>query len=217
MERKPALKKRPRRLILAKTLPFADYITAIFDHHIDVPGRTIFLDSVHVDADGGDSGTDASMHDVCVKALTILEQQDSKKPIKIVTSNFGGSFDYGIGIHDRIMLSPCPTILHGYGPIMSMGSVIFQAGQKRLLAPNAVMMLHYLNASYEKHDKLGKTAIAEHDRADELVLDLYCSRIEKAGKLVNKNKLNQQIKETLYLTAPQAVSMGLADGIITKA
>ena len=41
-----------------------------------------FLWIAYVDADGGDSGTDASMH-VCVKALTLLEQQDPTKPIKV--------------------------------------------------------------------------------------------------------------------------------------
>ncbi|MBI5799011.1 MAG: hypothetical protein HZB10_03700 [Candidatus Yonathbacteria bacterium] len=65
-------------------------------------------------------------------------------------------------------------------------------------------------------DKLGKTSIAEHERADELVLELYCERIKQTGKSVNKRKLDQQMKGTLYLTAPQAIEMGLADGIITK-
>ncbi len=208
---------KPRPLRLANTLPYEDHISAIFNHHVDIVGRTIFMDSLHVDADGGDSGTDASMHDFCVKALTLLEQQDPTKPIKIVTANFGGSFDYGIGIYDRIKLSPCPTVLHVYGPIMSMGSVIFQAGDKRLLAPNAIMMLHYLQGSYEMHDSLGETSVAEHKRANELMLEIYIKRIKEAGKDIKKAIFVRQIKNTLYLTAKEAVEMGLADGIITKA
>ena len=209
-------KRPPRPVRVARTLPFEDYVTTLFDHHVDILARTIFLDSIHVDSDGGDSGTDSSMHDLCAKALTLLEQQDSKKLIKIVSANFGGIFDYGIGIYDRIKLSPCPTLIQGYGPIMSMGSVIFQAGDRREIAPNAIMMLHYLRGSYDMHDAVGDTSVAEHNRANELVLDLYCERIRSAGKEVDRAKLNQQMKDTLYLTATQAIDMGLADGLITR-
>lgn len=209
---------RSRIVRLANVLPFEDYVGTIFDNHVDILGRTIFLNSVHVDADGNESGTDASMNDLCAKALTLLEQQNLKKAIKIVTANFGGELTYAFGIYDRIKLSPCRVVIHGYGPIMSAGSLIFQAGDVRLLAPNAVMMLHYAESSIESmRDVASSSMIKEHNRINKRLMEVYLERIAKAGKPANERALNQKIKGTLFLTATEAVAIGLADGIITKA
>ncbi len=213
--RAPALKSRPIRV--ARSLPFEDYINAVFDRHVDLLGRTIFLTSVHVDADGSESGTDASMFDYCSKALALLERQDPYGPIKIETANFGGEFYHGLGIYDRIRVSPCHVVMHGYGPIMSTGSLVFQAGDERLLAPNATMMLHYVDGSISSMQNQSRDSeIQEHNRIDKCLEDIYVSRIAQCGKSINMRILRHQIKNTLYLSAQQAVHMGLADGIIAR-
>jgi len=206
----------PRPLRLERTLPFEDHISTVFDHNLDIFNRRIFLDCTNVNGEDWESGVDARMYDFFIKAISLLENESRRKPIKIIISSFGGLYDYGMGIYDRINLSPCPIVLHGYGPIMSMGSIFFQAKGKRLLSRNAVLMLHYTAGSHDKHDKLGKTGIKEHDRHDELMLGIYCERIRGAGKSVDKKLLDQQIKESLYLTADRAIEMGLADGYITE-
>jgi len=211
-------KPKPRPIRLLRSLPLEDQIGTLFNHNLDILGRTIFLDSVHVDTDRGESDTDTSMYDLCVKALTLLEQLDPEKSIKIVTTNFGGILYHAFGIYNRIVLSPCPIIIHGYGPIMSAGSVIFQAGNERLLAPDSVMMLHFAEDSIESmRDQSRQSMLNEHNRVDARLMEIYIERIEQAGKTVNKKKLHEQINRTLYLTAGQAVEMGLADGIIKKA
>ena len=204
-----------RTLRIARTLPFEDYIATILDKHVDREARTIFLTSIHVDSEGSASGTDASMFDYCSKALTLLERLDSRKPIKIETSNFGGDLYHGLGIYDRIKLSPCHIIMHGYGPIMSAGSLIFQAGDKRLLSPNATMMLHYADGIIENmRDQSRESEIQEHRRVDRCLMEIYSSRIKQAGKAISKIALGKEIKNTLYMTAVEAIKKGLADGII---
>lgn len=202
---------------IAKSLPYEDYIATLFERHVDIRSRTIFLNSIHVDTDRAESGTDASMHDLCTKALTLLEQQNPKKPIKISTANFGGLLYHALGIYNRIKLSPCRIVIHGYGPIMSAGSIIFQAGDERLLAPDATMMLHYGEDSIDSMRSQDRDSlIAEHKRVDRRLLEIYLDRIKQSGKRVFRNELNEKIHKTLFLTAEQAVEMGLADGIITK-
>lgn len=212
--------RKPRQsgIRVAKTLPYEDYLTTLFNHHVDVITRTIFLNSTIVDMEGNESGTDASMYDYCSKALSLLEQQNAKKPIKIVTANFGGDLYHAFGIYNRIKLSKCRIVMHGYGPIMSAGSLIFQAGSERLLAPDATMMLHYAEDTIESmRDQSRHSRISEHDRVDKRLREIYIERIAEAGKAVNVKQLHQQIDKTLFLTAQNAVEMGLADGIITTA
>ncbi len=207
---------QPRAIRVTRTLPYEDYINAVFDRHVDVLGRTIFLTSVHVDTEN-ESGTDSSMHDYCAKALALLEQQHPHLPIKIETANMGGSAYHGLGIYDRIRASPCHIVMHGYGPIMSVGSIVFQAGDERLLAPNATMLLHYVDGSISStRDQSRDSEMKEFLRLEKCFEEIYMSRIAKCGKRVNLNTLRRQIKDTLYLTADEAVHMGLADGIITK-
>lgn len=211
-------KRRPPGIRVAKSLPYHDYIGTMFEYHVDVVSRTIFLNSILVDAEGNESGTDASMYDYCAKALSLLEQQSVRKPIKIVTANFGGLLYHAFGIYDRIKLSKCRIVMHGYGPIMSAGSLIFQAGDTRLLAPNATMMLHYGEETIEsmRHQER-HSMIREHDRVDKRLREVYVGRIAEAGKPVDVAQLHEQIDKTLFLTAEDAVEMGLADGIITTA
>ncbi len=209
--------QEPRAIRVARTLPYEDYISAVFDRHVDLLGRTIFLTSVYVDTDGSESGTDASMYDYCAKALALLERLDPRKPITIETANFGGCLYHGLGIYDRIKASPCRIIMHGYGPVMSAGAFIFQAGDERLLAPNATMMIHYTEGSIESmRDQARESQIQEYNRVNKCLEDIYVSRIEQCGIGINIATLRRHLKNTLYLSAQQAVMMGLADSIIAK-
>jgi len=158
------------------------------------------------------------MYDYCAKALSLLEQQSVRKPIKIVTANFGGSLYHAFGIYNRIKLSKCRIVMHGYGPIMSAGSLIFQAGDTRLFAPDATMMLHYGEDTIESmRDQGSHSAINEYYRLNKRLREIYSDRIKAVGKVVDARRLHRQIDKTLFLIAEDAVEMGLADGIITTA
>lgn len=206
---------RPR---IAKTLPHEDYLAILFTQHVDIIGRTIFLQSVYTSQDGEDeSGTDAHMYACCMKAMTLLEQQDSKKPIKIVLSTFGGSVYYALAIYNRLKISPCHIVIYGYGPIMSGGSIIFAAADEGYLAQDATLMIHYVEETIESmRNQERNSRIKEHNRLDTRLLEVYIERIERSGKPADKKALHTEIDKTLYLTAQQAVRRGFADGVITK-
>jgi len=206
---------RPR---IAKTLPHEDYLATLFNQHVDIIGRTIFLQSVYTSEDGDDeSGTDAHMYACLMKGMSLLEQQDPKKPIKIVLSTFGGSVYYALAIYNRLKISPCHIVIHGYGPIMSGGSIIFAAADEGYLAQDASLMIHYVEDTIESmRNQERNSRIKEINRLDARLIEIYVERIERSGKSADKKLLHAETDKTLYLTAQQAVRRGFADGIITK-
>lgn len=205
----PPIERRKRR-----TMSQNDTFKLYTEERVFIPKRQIVLSSMHVDAEGNESGTDVSMFQKLHVALEILEYFDKTGPITIVMNNPGGDWYHGMAIYDRIRNSPCPITIEGYGPIMSMGSVILQAGTKRLLARHAAVLLHYGSASFAGPSK-DLQQYAEHDARNATIMeDIYLDRIKKKLPEYTREQLAELIKHDRYLTAAETIKIGLADGFI---
>jgi ATP-dependent protease ClpP protease subunit len=66
-------------------------------------------------------------------------------------NNPGGEWYHGMAIYDAIKESPCHCTIKVYGQVMSMGAVILQAADARILMPNTRMMIHYGYSGYNGH------------------------------------------------------------------
>lgn len=120
-----------------------------FDHNVDLTSRTMYMGSIH-NAHEHESGVDAYMAEYAIKGIHLLER--NSEPITIVMNNPGGDFFHGLAIYDAIKCSPCHCTIKVYGHAMSMGSLILQAADKRVIMPNARFMIHY---GYDaKHDNV---------------------------------------------------------------
>lgn len=205
----PPIERRKRR-----TMSQSDTFKLYTEERVFIPKRQIILSSIHVDAEGNESDTDVSMFQKLHVALEILEYFDRTGPITIVMNNPGGHWYHGMAIYDRIHNSPCPITIEGYGPIMSMGSVILQAGAKRLLARNAAVLLHYGSSSFTGTAK-DFQQFAEHEERNATTMeDIYLTQINKKNPRYTRAQLAELIKHDRYLTAAETIKIGLADGFI---
>ena len=118
-----------------------DDIDKLHDYDVYIPTRTIYVGSIHV-SDEGESGTDAHMAERLLKNIHILEALN-KDPITIIFNNIGGDVNHGLAIYDGIKNSECHITIKVFGHAMSMGSIILQAADERLMSPNASQMIHY--------------------------------------------------------------------------
>jgi ATP-dependent Clp protease protease subunit len=148
------------------------------------------------------------------KAITALEA-DGDVPINIVLNTIGGDVDCGYAMYDRIRQSPCPIQIIGYGAVMSMGAVVLQAADERVLSPNTTMMLHEgIMSSGDVQPKTfkawGEQAVKEIDR---MALILHSRMVNKLPKLTLK-EVKDKFHDDWILSAPEAVEMGLADRIL---
>jgi ATP-dependent protease ClpP protease subunit len=122
-----------------------------FDLNLDVETRTIYMGSVSQDFEGNESGVDNFMSEFFIKGMHILETKSQDKGITILMNNPGGEWYHGMAIYDAIKESPCHCMIKVYGQVMSMGAVILQAADTRILMPNTCMMIHYGYSGYSGH------------------------------------------------------------------
>jgi len=98
-----------------------------------------------VSDDGEESGTDSHMAERVIKNLQILENvsESGEDPITIVMNNPGGCWFSGMAIYNAIQACKNHVTIICYGQVMSMGSIIFQAADERIMSEDCDMMIHY--------------------------------------------------------------------------
>ena len=205
---------------------------ALFEHAVHIPTRTIFL------GDFGAGVDDFTWIDT-VRAIHHFKYMNPRKQITIKLNTMGGEEGAMWGIYDEMKACRCPIKVIASGSCMSAGTIIIQAGTKRVLRPNCTYMIHDGSDGYGgekksfenwgKHCKhLRKTAYDvyyEHMQYGKLRTEAleYVSSIKPKSKtkkekeFLIKKYIYDQIetlcsKDTIF-TAEQAVEYGLADCI----
>lgn len=81
------------------------------------------------------------MQSLVIRALLKM-QEISNDPIEIYFSSDGGSLSSGLAIYDAIRACPCHIAMFGNGTIASAGTIIFLAGDTRVVSQNTRFMIH---------------------------------------------------------------------------
>jgi len=194
------------------TSELSDY----FDYGIDVTNRIIYMGSVSYTFDDSETGVDHLMAEKVIKSLSILDMQapEGDKPITIIMNNPGGDVYHGMAIYDAIKSCKNQVIIIVYGYAMSMGSIILQAADKRVLAPNASLMVHDGVDGGIDHTQNVLRRAKEIKRIINMIDEIFYSQmIKKNPKLKRKEVRSMQMFDT-YFSAKEAVDMGLADEIL---
>jgi len=148
-----------------------------FDHSVDEASRTIYLGSIG-STDDEESGVDHLMAERLIKGMSFLENR-SNKPIRILMNNPGGNWYHGMAIYDAIRLSSCHCTIVVYGYAMSMGSVILQAADVRVMMPNSRVMIHYGSDGAYGHSKIFEKLAQETRRINLEMENIYLDSIMK--------------------------------------
>ncbi len=182
----------------------------IFERSLDLSGRTIYLGTMHYSADGCDLGVDALMAEYLIKGIYMLNKS-GKDPIRIITNNPGGSTMSGMAIYDAIRASISPIDIEVYGQASSMGAVILQAGRRRLLHPNTVVMIHdgYIQDT-DRMPTRSNEAWSEWSKKDrQRMYGIFSERSGRPAKFWS----DKCAHDTIWY-ADKAVKFGLADEVI---
>lgn len=189
-------------------------LESLHEYSICVDNREIYL--------LGEDEVDPSTAAKFIKNLNHLNHI-SDEPITIYSFSRGGEMTYGLGIFDAIRLSDSPTIHISCGEVASMGTIIAQAANVRLIYPSTCFLIH--EGSISLGDTEAKTAISSVQS-----LKLYVSRLYdiyfsscKSGPFFKGRsekfvrgylKKNLQRKSDWYLLSEEIIKYGLADGIL---
>jgi ATP-dependent Clp endopeptidase proteolytic subunit ClpP len=189
-------------------------ITYFQEYDVHIPTRTIYMGSVGVDYEG-ESGTDSFMAERIIKNLHILDNtKDNDKPITIIMNNPGGDWYHGKSISDAIETCKNYITIVAYGYCMSMGSVIMQAADERIMAPNARMMIHYGENGYIGHSLNLDRASEENQRINEEMINIYLDKIREKNPKFTRKKLKEMLNFDTFLSAEEAKNLGLCDKIL---
>ena len=190
-----------------------DDVDKFFDYGISLPTRTIYMGSIINDVEGEESGVDASMAEYIIKALHILDIK-SNSPITIIMNNPGGDYYHGMAIYDAIKACRSEVTIQAYGHAMSMGSIILQAADKRILSPNCRFMIHYGYMSMGfNHTKIYQKWSEECKKMDKFMEQLYLGIIRKVQPNFKLEKLKKMLDFDTILSAEETIKLGLADEI----
>lgn len=193
-----------------------DDLDRFMEHSVHLSTKTIYMGSEHVDVEGdAESGTDASMAARMIKAIHHLDSStDSSIPLTIIMNNVGGNEYHGMAIYDAIKACKSKTIIKVFGHAMSMGSIILQAADERIMAPNARVMIHYGSWGVCDHPKVTYKWAAEGKKFDRWMMNVYMDKIKEKNPEFSKKKLDKMLDFDTFLDADQAVELGLADAVL---
>ena len=140
---------------------------------------------------------------------------DKKKPIEFYISTYGGNADDMFALYDVIRQVKKDTEVHtiGMGKVMSAGVLLLASGtkEKRKIGKNCRVIIHSVIAGNHGsiHNLLNEMEAVEH--LQKMYIDCLVAETKMTKKQL-KNMLERKVN--VYLSAEEAVKLGIADIII---
>ena len=140
---------------------------------------------------------------------------DKKKPVEYYISTYGGNADDMFALYDIMRQVEAETEIHtiGMGKVMSAGVLLLAAGTKgrRRIGKNCRVMIHSVVAG--SHGNLYN--LLNEMGAVELQQKMYIKCLVEETKMTKKDIKNMlERKVNVYLSAEEAVELGIADIIV---
>ena len=143
------------------------------------------------------------------------KKEEDKKPIDFYLSTYGGSADDMFALYDvmRIVREEQVIRTHGLGKVMSAGVLLLAAGTKgeRRIAKNCRIMIHSVSAGNQGniHDLVNELEAIEE------LQKMYINCLVEETKMT-ESQLKKMLKRkvNVYLSAEQAIKLGIADEIL---
>lgn len=179
-----------------------DYITALFEHGIDLTNRRVFLDDE----------IDEEIASKVVRGLYLMEIGSSRNPIEVFISTYGGSVYDMNGIYDIMNTVKCPVHTFAYSKCMSAGILLLAAGTlgHRWIGPNTTFMHHSVESELEGVRLKLKADVHHMDELESRRFELLANHSSKDAKFWRDRASRQA---DVYFTAEEAIEWGIADHI----
>lgn len=156
---------------------------------------------------------DDDVSNAIVAQLLFLEMQEPGKEISLWINSPGGVITSGLAIYDTMNFITSPVKTVCIGQACSMGSFLLSAGAKgkRVSLPNSTIMIHQPlgGAGGQATDIL--ITSNEIQRLKKLLTSKYA---EHTGQ--DYDKLLDMMERDKFLTAEDALELGLIDEIVGK-
>jgi ATP-dependent Clp protease, protease subunit len=146
-----------------------------------------------------------------VAALLYLNSEDPDKDINLYINSPGGQITSGLAIFDTMRMISAPVSTIAVGMAASMATILLTSGAKgkRYALPHSTIHLHQPLGGVQ-----GQAADIEIEAREILRMrDLLNSILREQTKMSDE-MIAKYTDRNMYLTAAQAVEVGLIDGVL---
>lgn len=146
-----------------------------------------------------------------VAQLLFLNSQDPDRDINLYINSPGGQITSGLAIYDTMRMITAPVSTIAIGMAASMGTILLTAGTKgkRHALPHATIHLHQPLGGVQ-----GQAADIEIEAKEILRMRDLLNRILREQTTMSDELIAKYTDRNMYLTAAQAVEVGLIDGVL---
>lgn len=216
-----------------------DSIWGVQESHIDLgdeelghgPEIYIMSDRAYIIGAGqeeteyGEPGVEYSMATMLIMNLRMCAREwGEEEPLLIHLKTCGGHWDQGMAMHNAIKMYPGPVTILNYAEARSMSSIIYCAGDRRVMMPDGKFMFHtgYVQGSWT--GRQFRTEFEEWEKSMTRMKAVYIPRMQEEGsdsEFWTDKQCDEWLeekmyeKEDAYLDADQSISMGFTNYIFS--
>jgi ATP-dependent Clp protease protease subunit len=149
------------------------------------------------------------MAGIITAQLLYLESIGPTSPIQMFINSPGGYVSAGLDIHDVMRKVECPVHIVCKGVAASMAAVLLAAGDRRLIMPNAEVMIHQplggMQGQSADMEIAARHIVKLRDQLYGLLAQYTGQPLEKIAKDSDRD---------YYMSAEEALAYGLVDEIV---
>jgi ATP-dependent Clp protease protease subunit len=191
-------------------VPTIRLIELFHENNLYLNTRTVYFGGDTWNEDEVTSNTVAQV----IKNLQILEYQSPGEKINLILNSCGGSWADGIGLYDMIRALKSPVIIIGIGKIYSMGSIIIQAGDYRVVTKHTTTLIHDGTDGYVGTPKSFEAWGNQSKITRQQSYQIYYEQMVKKNPKITLKKIEEMCSHDTILSAEETVNLGLADCIM---
>lgn len=135
--------------------------------------------------------------------------------VSIKFSTGGGCVTSGLMMYDAIRAMKNYVRIICYGEVASMGTVILQAADERVMMPHSYLMTHYgVDSNPEDHPFNNKALRRINDYLEKKCQKIYMDKIKEVKPRYTYSKMEKELLLfDTYLTPDKVIGYGLADRV----
>ena len=154
---------------------------------------------------------DFEFADKLIKNIHYLESLN-EQPITIIMNCIGGNAADGLAVFDTIVASPCDITIKVVGDAQSMGGILLQCADVRMMSRNSTFMMHYGTSTIPENHSKNVYRIVEHDKKfDAFTEQLFLEKMRVKNPDIKLSKVKEILNFDTIMSAQEALDLGLID------
>lgn len=150
--------------------------------------------------------------EACIGEIGMWVRQTPAKPIKIIFNSPGGSVFEGLALFDfirEVRQNGTRIDTLALGMAASMGGVLLQAGEKRIMSPHAYMLCHEVSTGAIGSLSELEDEVTFSKRLQDRLLDILAER----SKLTKRQISRKWKRKDWWMSAQEALEFGFVDSV----